>query len=342
MNQTHTVPLNPRPTVRRTLFVALCLAMLPVMAQSDDPVELRLASDLWPPFTDATDRQGVAVEIAHTALERAGISAATTIVEWREVETGIQKARFDGCAAMWRTEKRARVLFFSQPYLENRLVLVGLRDSNVSATKMSDLAGRRVAAVGRYAYGGDVENAIGVHYINSRNDQDSLDKLLAGEVEYMLVDELVVRYLLTHQREEAIAKLEIGTTPLSRRKLHFAIRRDLPGAREIIKAFDTEIRNMLADGTYASILQVDWIRADVDGDGLDELVTLGDSLGQTPPGSVYDVFGDAIDIEPEKERVFVAGSIYEGWDAVPEEYKKQTVPDEQKMKLGTTIFTLKF
>jgi len=335
-------PLTPRLIVQRALSVALCLTMLPAMARADDPRELRLASDIWPPFTDATDRQGVAVELVHTALQRAGISATTTIVEWKEVETGIRKSRFDGCAAMWRTEKRARDLFFSQPYLENRLVLVGRRGSDVSATKMSDLAGRRVAAVGRYAYGSEIENSIGVYYINSRNDQDSLDKLLAGEVEYMLVDELVVRYLLTHQREEAISKLEIGSTTLGRRKLHLAIRRDLPGAREIIDAFNAEIRTMLADGTYAGILQVGWIRADVDGDGLDELVTLGDSLGQTPPGSVYDVFGDAIETDPEKERVFVAGSIYEGWDAVPEEYKRQTVPDEQKMKLGTTIFTLKF
>ena len=342
MHQTPTPPLNPRRTLRRAFSIALCLATLPVLTLAEEPRELQLASDIWPPFTDATERQGVAVEIVHTALERAGISATTTIVEWKEVETGIQKARFDGCAAMWRTEKRARDLFFSQPYLESRLVLVGRRGSDVSATKMSDLAGRRVAAVGRYAYGSEIENAIGVHYVNSRNDQDSLDKLLAGEVEYMLVDELVARYLLTHQREEAIAKLEISSTPLGRRKLHFAIRRNLPGAREIIAAFNKEIHDMLADGTYAGILQVDWIRADVDGDGLDELVTLGDSLGQTPPGSVYDVFGDAIETEPEKERVFVAGSIYEGWDAVPEEYKRQTVPDEQKMKLGTTIFTLKF
>lgn len=342
MHPTRPVVLTTRLTERRALFIALCLVMLPAMAQAEDPRELRLASDIWPPFSDATDRQGIAVEIVHTALERAGISATTTIVEWKEVETGIRKSAFDGCAAMWRTEKRARELLFSQPYLENRLVLVGRRGSNVSATKISDLAGRRVAAVGRYAYGSEIENAIGVYYVNSRNDQDSLDKLLAGEVEYMLVDELVVRYLLTHQREEAIANLEIGSTPLGRRTLHFAIRRDLPNAREIVDAFNTEIRNMLADGTYAGVLQVDWIRADVDGDGLDELVTLGDSLGQTPPGSVYDVFGDAIETEPEKERVFVAGSIYEGWDAVPEQYKKQAVPDEQKMKLGTTVFTLKF
>jgi hypothetical protein len=207
---------------------------------------------------------------------------------------------------------------------------------------MSDLAGRRVAAVGRYEYGNEIDSAVGVHFVNSRSDQDSLEKLLSGDVDYMLVDELVVRYLLTHQAEEAAAKLEIGRKSLGRRTLHFALRRDLPGAKEIIDGFNTEIREMLADGTYAAVLQVDWIRADVDGDGLDELVTLGDSLGQVPPGSIYDVFGEALDTEAQSERIFVAGSIYEGWDAVPDRYKGPSGPNDVTMKHGTTIFTLKF
>ena len=136
--------------------------------------------------------------------------------------------------------------------------------------------------------------------------------------------------------------LPIGHKPLGRRTLHFALRRDIPGAREIIDAFNTEIRSMLADGTFAAVLQVDWIRADVDGDGLDELVTLGDRVGQVPPGSIYDVFGEALDTEPENERIFVAGSIYEGWDAVPDRYKGPSNPNDVTMKHGTTIFTLKF
>jgi polar amino acid transport system substrate-binding protein len=183
MHLTRTAPSTLIRIWRRVLCVALLLAMLPAMALADDPRELQLASDVWPPFTDATDRQGVAVELVHTALERAGITATTSIVDWKEVETGIRQSRFDGSAAMWRTERRALDLFFSQPYLENRLVLVGRKGSDVSATKMSDLAGRRVAAVGRYAYGEEIDSAVGVYFVNSRNDQDSLDKLLAGDVE---------------------------------------------------------------------------------------------------------------------------------------------------------------
>jgi hypothetical protein len=316
--------------------------VLPLTVAADDPRELHLASDQWPPFTNETGQARVAVELVHTALERAGIQATTEILEWREVENSIRRADFDGSAAMWHTDQREVALMFSVPYLENRLVLVGRKGSDVSAATLADLAGKRVAAVGRYAYGDAVNEAVGVYFINSRNDQDSLDKLLAGDVEYMLVDELVARYLMTYQPDEASAKLEIGRTPLARRTLHFVLRRDLPGAEDIIERFNTEIRAMLTDGTYSEILQVAWIRADVDGDGLDELVALGDHVSPLLPGSVYDVFGEEPETPPERQRIVVQGSIYEGWDAIPDRFKGPTSPMDQSMKHGVTMMTLQF
>lgn len=233
---------------------------------------------------------------------------------------------------------------FSSPYLENRLILIGRKGSDVSATRMKDLSGKRVAAVGQYAYGDDIDAAVGVLFVSSRNDQDSLDKLLAGKVDYMLVDELVAHHLMTFQPDDAAAKLEIGMTPLARRPLHFAIRKDVPDAERILSAFDSEIGKMQGDGTYARILQVGWIRVDVDGDGLYELVALGEHVGDVPPGSVYDVFGEAPDdVPPEKQRVVIQGSIYEGWDAIPERYKMDPAGvNDVTFKQGTTLMTLQF
>ncbi len=330
------------PAGRRVLRAMVWLTMLPLLAMAAEPGELHLASDTWPPFTDGPEGQRVAIDLVMTALDRADISASTAIVSWKEVEAGIRSGTFDGSAAMWRTEKREQELVFSEPYLENRLVLVGRKGSDVAATRMSDLAGKRVAAVGRYAYGDVIEKGAGIYFISGRDDQDDLDKLLAGDVDYMLVDELVARYLLAYQPDEAVAKLEIGTTPLARRTLHLAVRRDVPGAEQMIGAFNHEIRGMLADGTYAEVLKVGWILVDVNGDGLDELVTLGDVIGQAPPGTVYDVFGKEPETPPEKQRIFVAGSVYEGWDAIPDRYKGPAGPTEPTFKHGTTVFTLKF
>ncbi len=325
--------------------LAILIATSAIAAVADDPVELKLGSDEWPPFTGGPGSERAAIELVHTALDRAGIQASTEIVEWKAVEIGIRRGEFDGSAAMWRTEEREKVLLFSKPYLENRLVLIGRTGSDVSATRVVDLAGKRVAAVGRYAYGEAVEEATGVLFVNSRNDQDSLDKLLAEEVDYMLVDELVARHLLTFQTEEATAKLEIGIKPLVRRMLHFAVRRDVPNADKIVSAFDAEIPQMLGDGTYARILQVGWIRVDTDGDGLYELIPLGEDVAALTPGTVYDVFGEMPeDVPPEKQRIKIQGNIYEGWDAIPDRYKlpPTSAGGDTSFKLGTTVAILKF
>jgi len=338
-----TLPARRPGFVRRlALRCGIWLVMLPALALATEPRTLRLASDSWPPFTGGPGGERVAIDLVQTALQRAGIESETTTVDWKDVEAGLRNGTFDGSAAMWRSEKRERELLFSRPYLQNRLILIGRKGSDVSAKRMSDLAGKRVALVSRYAYGNDVENAVGVLFVGGRNDQEDLDKLLAGDVDYMLVDELVARYLVTYQPEETAAKLAIGTTPLTRRMLHFAIRKDVPGAEQIVEAFNSEIQSMLADGTYGKILHVGWIRADVNGDGLDELVALGDSVGQVPPGTIYDVFGKEPESPEEKQRIFVRGSIFEGWDAVPDTYKMGANPESVKPSHGTTVFTLKF
>jgi ABC-type amino acid transport substrate-binding protein len=317
------------------------------LAAGSEPRKLRLGSDEWPPFTGSPGTTRSAIELVHSALERAGVEATTTIAEWKEIEAMIRRGELDGSAAMWRSERREEILLFSAPYLENRLVLIGRKGSDVSATRIGDLAGKRVAAVGRYAYGEEVEAAEGVLFVNARNDQDSLDKLLAGTVDYMLVDEIVARHLLTYQADDVAENLEIGLRPLAHRTLHLAIRRDLPEALEVIAAFDREIRAMQGDGTYAAILQVGWIRIDVDGDGLFELVPPGERIGQWPPGSVYDVFGSIPEGPPPgKQRIVIKGHIYEGWDAVPELYKQAPNPPSPgsgtSYKLGTTFMTLEF
>ena len=89
----------------------------------------------------------------------------------------------------------------------------------------------------------------------------------------------LIRYIVNQYQESARARLEIGTVPLINRTLHFALRKDCPGAEEIVKRFNEQIEEMLADGTYNRILGLAWIEADVDGDGQSELVLQGDRAG---------------------------------------------------------------
>ena len=126
--------------------------------------------------------------------------------------------------------------------------------------------------------------------MRSKGEQDSLTLLLNSKIDYFLMDELVVQYLVASYPEEARTRLAIGTIPLHTRSVHLSLHRSLPDAGAIIKGFNTQLRAMIADRTYHRLLHVNWIRADVDGDGQVEYVSDSDQAGKAQPERAYNLF----------------------------------------------------
>ena len=322
-----------RSPIAHAATAVLCLAALcsvlalPIQGQASPP--LKLVSTVWPPFTNATGEARFALDLVGEALKRIGVTSDTTFVEDTNFTSSLLTGTFDGSAAAWKDAAREKVLVFSEPYLENRLILVGRRGSDVTATTLAALAGKRVAVVGGYSYGDDVRTGSGPTFVTSRGEEDSLAKLLAGEADYTLMDELVVQYILRNHAQQARDRLQVGSTPLIRRSLHLAIRRDRPDAIAVVNRFNTELRQMVADRTYHRLLQVDWVRADVDGDGRPELISRTDQAGLAPPTSTYDLFlgtppaptKTAPAPAPSGPRFYLGGNIYESWASVPKNYK---------------------
>jgi polar amino acid transport system substrate-binding protein len=207
---------------------------------------LHLASTPWSPFTNAPGKARLAIDLVHEALERIGISSETTIVAEGTLTASLLEDRFDGSPALWRDDEREGKLIYSKPYLENQLVLVARRGTDVSATSLRALGGKCIAVVDGYAYGEELENATESTLVASSTVEESLEKVLAGDADYALMDELVVQYLLTNYAEEAKARLAVGPVPLVVRSLHFAVRRNLPGVQSIDR-FDAEFGRMIAD-----------------------------------------------------------------------------------------------
>jgi polar amino acid transport system substrate-binding protein len=336
-------------TVRRSLprrvvlfaMVAAGLAATTASAQTTDtkPVALRLGSTPWSPFTNEAGKPRVAVDLVEAALKRMGISTETTIVAEGSLTRALLDGRFDGSPALWRDKEREDKLLYSKPYLENRLVLVAKKGYDVSAPALPALAGRRIALVDGYAYGDALKSARGPDFVAASTVEDSLEKVLAGQADYVLMDELVVQYLLRNYADEVKARLAIGTEPLVVRTLHFAVRRDVPGAQTIVDAFNAELGKMITDRSYHRLLQVDWIQADVDGDGRTELVPASDQAGQDAPVRRYELLTvDASPAKPEgKKRFYLGGQVYEDWANIPDKYK---VVDPTRTAWGTQVVPL--
>src|SRR5262245_57616550 len=134
------------------------------------PRPLRLVSDVWPPFTDVEGKPHEAYDLVKAALLRGNVRSESRIMTWTDAEAQLEQGKMDGSAAIWKSPEREKYLLFSKPYLENRLVLVGRKGEPVSFTKISELAGKRLALTKGYAYGESVTRAPGVQLVVLGND----------------------------------------------------------------------------------------------------------------------------------------------------------------------------
>jgi polar amino acid transport system substrate-binding protein len=330
----------------RLLRIVALLSLASAFTVAAQTPPLRLVSTAWPPFTNDPGKPRFALDLVDAALGRIGVTADTVIVPAADFTTSLLGRRFDGSPAAWKDQERERVLMFSEPYLENRLILVGRRGDDVSATTFSALKGKKIAIVEGYSYGDAIDSA-GPTFVRTSTEEESLSQLLTSAVDYTLMDELVVRYITSNYPKESQSRLQFGSTPIVTRSLHLALRKDLPGVQSIIDRFNAQIRAMITDRTYHRLLHLDWINADVDGDGIPELVPRADRIGAVPPKVAYSITTSTdkpATTQPSgtQPRFYVGGSLYTDWASVPNSYKVEDPKRPDPSRSAASIFTFRW
>ena len=220
---------------------------------------LKLASDVWPPFTDVQGKPRRALDLVEAALSNGKIPSSTTITSWENVLSGLQRKSFDGCGAMWRSKEREEFLLFSEPYLENRLVLIGRAGTGVESMGITGLQGKRLALVPGYAYGNVLRQLKDVTLVYGPSDIANFQKVYVGQADFALAEELLVDETFKHYSPRTQRFMAAGTTPIFRRSLHLAIRKDYPGAEKIISAFNhsmSEVINRKAQKRHSQVFKV--------------------------------------------------------------------------------------
>jgi hypothetical protein len=139
-------------------------------------------------------------------------------------------------------------------------------------------------------------------------------------------------------------RLQIGSTPLVKRELRFVVPRSRADAESIVARFNEQLRGMITDRTYHRLLRVDWIRADVDGDGVAEYVPSGDVAGPAPPRQAYSLFTRTDHGgEPQPQTGFYAGgNVYRDWASVPDSYKVVDPKYPDPRRSTASIFTFRW
>ena len=114
--------------------------------------------------------------------------------------------------------------------------------------------------------------------------------------------------------------------------------RVIENAEEIISQFNEQIEEMIADESFNRILELNWIQADVDGDGVTELVLGSNMAGTAAPQNIYGLMMDNSYKEKNgPNRYYIDGKLYEDWDNIPKSYKLDLVEDKTPSEDDTYI-----
>lgn len=238
---------------RNFAYACLCALLLNIQATAEP---LRVAGDVWPPFTDQKlPYNGLAIDLVTTALSRAGFASEYHEVPWARAIEGLQHDRYDVIAAAWYAPDRAVFGQFSAPYFTNSVRFIGKKGSKVEYQQLSDLQPYVISVVRGYAYSPAFDSDTSLNKYPVSSFASAARMLALGRVQLTLEDEQVARHAFNRELSDIRDELEFLPKPLSESPLHILLRRNHPQRQKIIDGFNQAIIAMRADGTYQTIMK---------------------------------------------------------------------------------------
>lgn len=157
---------------------------------------------------------GFDVDLAKEVFKRLGYNVKFQPIDWSMKETELNSKKID---AIWNgytiTDERKQKVDFTKPYMENKQVIVVLKDSNIS--KKADLEGKLVAAQNNSSSQEAIEKdkdiltkfKDGKLYLYENNN-DALMELENKRVDAVVVDEILARYYIKLKGEDKFKILD--------------------------------------------------------------------------------------------------------------------------------------
>ncbi len=203
---------------------------------------------------------GVDVELMEATSEIMGIPFELQPIDWSMKETELANKNID---MIWNgytiTEERKEKVAFSQPYLNNRQVVVTMADTDINT--LADLTDKTVAA--------QAESSA-IDAINSKpeiaqtfkslgefetNDQCLMD-LEAGRTDAVVADEVIIRYYVSKKGEE---KYKILEEDFGKEEYGIGVRKE---DTQLLEALNVALDTLKENGTTKEISEK-WFGSDI-------------------------------------------------------------------------------
>lgn len=240
--------------------LAQAISLLASEYKSETPT-LKMAGHAWEPYiSKQLPANGLAVNLVTAVFARAGYQVEMEFMPWLRVGEGLSSGEIDLSVGSWYNETRAKELFFTDPYLDNQLVIVKRQQDPLSFNSSDEfkdyVTGKsyRLGVFKDYGYGETFDQIAPLVSLNYfKYCTNMLRDVATKKVDLALMDHWSVDNSLKSNKNVA-DHLEILPTPLISRGLHVTISLKNKDHKVIAQAFNDTLQAMKEDGSYDKIL----------------------------------------------------------------------------------------
>lgn len=198
----------------RLYFIFLIFLSFLNSAYSNDTKNsgrLVLAADDWCPFTcTETNSQGLGIvpDIVKEALSGSSFEMKYKMMNWaRSIEMAKQND-IQGILGAYKSDV-PQFLFSNKPQVISRDCIYGLSHKKLNYTVLKSLKDKKVGIVNGYSYGEEVdqfkasEDGKKIFFETSGDDplKQNIKKILAERIDFILENELVIKYSALHDTD---------------------------------------------------------------------------------------------------------------------------------------------
>ena len=205
---------------------------------------------------------GFDVELAKAVGEKLGKKIKFQAINWSMKETELNDGNID---LIWNgysiNDERKEKVEFSNPYLNNRQVIITLAYSPINTKK--DLEGKKVGAqdqsssVDSVQADEDIESKFdGGKLVTFETNNDALMDLEAGRLDAIVADEILARYYMKERGEN---KYKVLDEDFGKEQYGVGIKK---GDTTFLESFNKALKETIEDGTAGKISEK-WFDKDI-------------------------------------------------------------------------------
>ena len=209
---------------------------------------------------DKGELTGFDVELAKAVSESIGIPFEFQPINWSMKETELNNKNID---LIWNgytiTDERKEKVLFTQPYLNNKQIVVTMADSDINS--LSDLSGKVVAAqaessaIDAIDSKPEVKDTFG-ELVTFQTNNECLMDLEAGRSNAVVADEVLLRYYISQKGAEKYKVLDEG---FGDEEYGIGARKD---DENLVEAINKALQELKSNGKGKEISEK-WFGADI-------------------------------------------------------------------------------